>query len=191
MDVLLHSYQKDLKQNCKKSSAKIANPPKTATYKHMGISESDASDWHDLFLLCMFHFPWDGAGHMLPGFLSDLLARTFWSSEHNGLGWWQLFLLYGCGMRRRHKNKCNLYMLLGAKHLSLKVLSTMVSSNLVSKSTTIDFLLSSLMMTDWLGKRALGSVPTTPDPDISARASWFIREVHVTHMGGVYTDSNQ
>ena len=77
------------------------------------------------------------------------------------------------------------------QNISLKVLSTMVAPNLVSKLMTVCFLLLSLILTDWSGTRAFGSVPTTPDPDTSAKASWYTWEAHVTHMGGVYTDYNQ
>ena len=138
MDILLHLYQRDLKQNCGHNQPEFrAKSPKTAI----------TNTW--AFLKAMF--------------LTDV---SYYSSEcfifpemeqDACLGWILMFfdmaVAWGAGTQEEL-----LHARLRAKHLSLKVFSTMVAHKLVSKSTTICFLLSRLMLTDCLGTRALGSL---------------------------------
>ena len=161
----------------KRTSNRIANTqpklqtkfPQTGHYKHMGISEGYVSDRRDV----SYSLRWNRT-HVAGMSVSYLLAKNFLSNEHDGLGWWEMFLWYGRGMRRRHKKKYNLYMLLGSNNQSLKVLSTMVAPNLINHN-----LFSAIEpRVDWLvGKESIGDCANNPWP------RYFCNNI-VIHKGG-------
>ena len=101
MDVLLHSYQKDLKQSCEHNQPKSrTKSPKTAL----------TNTW--AFLKAMF---------LTDVSYSSSACFIFPEMEQDAcLGWWLMFLWYGHGMRRRHTRR-TATCLSESKHLSLKV----------------------------------------------------------------------